>query len=66
MELSENVLLACDFVDISYQLFPIVLYFTDKVYAVGGHDGKEHLSSMEAFDSKTNRWKTLASMARKR
>ncbi|CAJ0951774.1 unnamed protein product [Ranitomeya imitator] len=37
-----------------------------KVYAVGGHDGNEHLSSMEVFDPLTNKWMMKASMNTKR
>ncbi|XP_053559349.1 kelch-like protein 8 isoform X2 [Bombina bombina] len=37
-----------------------------KVYAVGGHDGNEHLGSMEVFDPMTNKWMMKASMNTKR
>ncbi|XP_061408474.1 kelch-like protein 8 [Lethenteron reissneri] len=37
-----------------------------KVYAVGGHDGNEHLTSMEMFDPLTNKWIPRASMNTKR
>ncbi|KAE8631210.1 hypothetical protein XENTR_v10001109 [Xenopus tropicalis] len=37
-----------------------------KVYAVGGHDGNEHLGSMELFDPLTNKWMMKASMNTKR
>lgn len=37
-----------------------------KVYAVGGHDGNEHLGSMEVFDPLTNKWMMKASMNTKR
>ncbi|XP_044284925.1 kelch-like protein 8 isoform X2 [Varanus komodoensis] len=37
-----------------------------KVYAVGGHDGNEHLGSMEMFDPLTNKWMMKASMNTKR
>ncbi|PAA78897.1 hypothetical protein BOX15_Mlig026592g1 [Macrostomum lignano] len=36
------------------------------VYAVGGHDGHEHLSSGEMFDPLANRWSRIASMATRR
>lgn len=39
---------------------------TGKVYAVGGHDGNEHLGSMEMFDPLTNKWMMKASMNTKR
>ncbi|ESO98129.1 hypothetical protein LOTGIDRAFT_143089 [Lottia gigantea] len=32
------------------------------LYAVGGHDGNEHLNSGEVFDPKTNQWKQIAPM----
>ncbi|XP_050416864.1 kelch-like protein 8 isoform X1 [Patella vulgata] len=32
------------------------------LYAVGGHDGTEHLNSGEVFDPKTNQWKHIAPM----
>lgn len=44
----------------------ILLYLTGKVYAVGGHDGNEHLGSMEMFDPLTNKWMMKASMNTKR
>ncbi|XP_077671131.1 kelch-like protein 8 isoform X2 [Eretmochelys imbricata] len=37
-----------------------------KVYAVGGHDGNEHLGSMEMFDPVANKWMMKASMNTKR
>lgn len=37
-----------------------------KVYAVGGHDGTEHLGNMEMFDPLTNKWMMKASMNTKR
>ncbi|KAK1345758.1 hypothetical protein QTO34_008222 [Cnephaeus nilssonii] len=37
-----------------------------KVYAVGGHDGNEHLGSMEMFDPLNNKWMMKASMNTKR
>ncbi|XP_075462123.1 kelch-like protein 8 isoform X1 [Ascaphus truei] len=37
-----------------------------KVFAVGGHDGNEHLGSMELFDPLTNKWMMKASMNTKR
>ncbi|KAG7266659.1 hypothetical protein CRUP_028376, partial [Coryphaenoides rupestris] len=37
-----------------------------KVYAVGGHDGSEHLGDMEMFDPLTNKWMMRASMNTKR
>ncbi|XP_077594115.1 kelch-like protein 8 [Stigmatopora nigra] len=37
-----------------------------KVYAVGGHDGNEHLGNMEVFDPLTNKWMMKASMNTKR
>lgn len=37
-----------------------------KVYAVGGHDGNEHLGNMEMFDPLTNKWMMKASMNTKR
>lgn len=40
--------------------------FLGKVYAVGGHDGNEHLGSMEVFDPLTNKWVVKASMNKKR
>ncbi|XP_072039998.1 LOW QUALITY PROTEIN: uncharacterized protein [Amphiura filiformis] len=43
-----------------------VMAIKNKVYAIGGHDGKEHLNTMEVFDSKKNTWTTLAAMKNKR
>lgn len=43
-----------------------MLYVSGKVYAVGGHDGNEHLGSMEMFDPLTNKWMMKASMNTKR
>ncbi|XP_067943792.1 kelch-like protein 8 isoform X2 [Watersipora subatra] len=33
-----------------------------KLYAIGGHDGEEHLNSCEVFDPVTNRWNCIAPM----
>lgn len=33
------------------------------LYAVGGHDGSDHLHSGEVFDPKTNSWTPIAHMA---
>lgn len=33
-----------------------------KVYAVGGYDGQSRLSSVECYDSFSNRWKEVAPM----
>ena len=35
-------------------------------YAIGGHDGHEHLSSGECFDPRINRWSRISSMSTKR
>ncbi|KAM4810950.1 kelch-like protein 8 isoform X3 [Urocitellus parryii] len=43
-----------------------VISVEGKVYAVGGHDGNEHLGSMEMFDPLTNKWMMKASMHTKR
>ncbi|XP_064141664.1 kelch-like protein 8 isoform X4 [Loxodonta africana] len=43
-----------------------VIAVEGKVYAVGGHDGNEHLGSMEMFDPLTNKWMMKASMNTKR
>ncbi|XP_071071723.1 kelch-like protein 8 isoform X3 [Dasypus novemcinctus] len=43
-----------------------VISVEGKVYAVGGHDGNEHLGSMEVFDPFTNKWMMKASMNTKR
>ncbi|XP_071787115.1 kelch-like protein 8 isoform X2 [Asterias amurensis] len=43
-----------------------VIAASGKVYAVGGHDGKDHLNSLEAFNPKTNKWKLLSPMKTKR
>ncbi|XP_007895123.1 kelch-like protein 8 [Callorhinchus milii] len=43
-----------------------VISVDGKVYAVGGHDGNEHLGSIEMFDPLTNKWMMKASMNTKR
>lgn len=43
-----------------------VISVDGKIYAVGGHDGNEHLGSMEVFDPMTNKWMVKASMNTKR
>ncbi|XP_026951718.1 kelch-like protein 8 isoform X2 [Sagmatias obliquidens] len=43
-----------------------VISVEGKVYAVGGHDGNEHLGSMEMFDPLNNKWMMKASMNTKR
>ncbi|VDN05304.1 unnamed protein product [Thelazia callipaeda] len=37
-----------------------------KLYAIGGHDGTNHLSSAECFDPATNMWHTVSSMNTRR
>uniref|UniRef100_A0A9J2PKI9 BTB domain-containing protein n=1 Tax=Ascaris lumbricoides TaxID=6252 RepID=A0A9J2PKI9_ASCLU len=37
-----------------------------KLYAIGGHDGTNHLDSAECFDPATNMWHTVASMDTRR
>lgn len=44
----------------------ICVCLSGRVYAVGGHDGNEHLGSMEVFDPLTNKWMIKASMNTKR
>ncbi len=44
----------------------LTLVSLGKVYAVGGHDGNEHLGNMEMFDPHTNKWMMKASMNTKR
>ena len=36
--------------------------FQNKIYAIGGHDGIQHLSSVECFDPLTNKWTSVAPM----
>ncbi|TRZ03805.1 hypothetical protein DNTS_027797 [Danionella cerebrum] len=43
-----------------------VISVEGKVFAVGGHDGNEHLGSTEMFDPNTNKWMMRASMNTKR
>lgn len=43
-----------------------MVFYVGKVYAVGGHDGNEHLGNMEMFDPLTNKWMMKASMNTKR
>ncbi|XP_024619961.1 kelch-like protein 8 isoform X2 [Neophocaena asiaeorientalis asiaeorientalis] len=43
-----------------------VISVEGRVYAVGGHDGNEHLGSMEMFDPLNNKWMMKASMNTKR
>ncbi|TKC33925.1 kelch-like protein 8 isoform X1 [Monodon monoceros] len=43
-----------------------VISVEGKVYAVGGHDGNEHLGSMEMFDCLTIKWMMKASVNTKR
>ena len=37
-----------------------------RLYAVGGHDGNEHLKSGEVFDPLTNKWTAIAPMSKLR
>jgi len=37
-----------------------------KLYAVGGHDGNEHLKSGEVFEPLTNSWTSIAPMSKLR
>lgn len=42
--------------------FNISLCFVLQVYAVGGYDGQSRLSSVECYDSFSNRWTEVAPM----
>lgn len=53
----------CQFI---WNQMKILLCLAGKVYAVGGHDGNEHLGSMEMFDPLNNKWMMKASMNTKR
>ena len=44
----------------------MLLLLIGKLYAVGGHDGNEHLKSGEVFDPVTNGWQSIASMSKLR
>jgi N-acetylneuraminic acid mutarotase len=39
--------------------------FDGKLYVMGGHDGKNWLSSVEQYDPAKNEWVTMASMVLK-
>jgi len=39
---------------------------TDQIYAVGGHNGRQHLGSGEVFDPHTATWRKIASMRTQR
>lgn len=51
---------------ICLMFFCFVFLNVGMVYAVGGHDGNEHLGNMEMFDPLTNKWMMKASMNTKR
>lgn len=36
------------------------------LYAIGGHDGQRFQNSVEVFDPRVNRWKTIASLKHRR
>ena len=38
----------------------------NKIYAVGGHDGNQHLNSVECYDPKSGRWEYVQSMKKLR
>lgn len=38
----------------------------DGVYAIGGFDGDDYLSTVELYDEANDKWKTIASLTRKR
>ncbi len=38
----------------------------NKIYAVGGHDGNQHLNSVERYDPKVGRWEYVMSMKKLR
>ena len=42
---------------------PAAAVFDGKLYVMGGHDGRNPLSSVERFDPARNEWVAMASMA---
>ena len=38
----------------------------NRLYAIGGYNGQERLSTVEVFDAKTKRWSKVAAMNCKR
>lgn len=43
-----------------------VTVINNKLYAVGGHDGKKYLSGVEMYDPKSDAWAPITSMTRKK
>ena len=37
-----------------------------KIYAIGGHDGEQHLNTVECYDPMTNKWELVEPMAMRR
>lgn len=40
-----------------------VVAFKSKLYAIGGHDGADHLASGEVYDPRTNKWSPISPMS---
>ena len=40
----------------------LLYLYAGKLYAIGGHDGTDHLNSGEMLDPQTNKWKPIAPM----
>ncbi len=40
----------------------LIYAISDRLYAIGGHDGSDHLSSGEYYEPVTNTWKSIAKM----
>lgn len=55
-----------DFADVTSEHSDGFIMGDGKLYAVGGHGSGKSLSSVECFDSKTNRWEEVASLGGER
>lgn len=43
-----------------------VCVLNDRIYAMGGHDGHSRLRAVESYNTETNQWTLMSSMALRR
>lgn len=61
----KNAATDCNLLICSCSSFPIgagIIVLENQVFAIGGYDGSQHLSSVECYSACSNQWMSIASM----